>query len=390
MRRLICCITLLTFIFVNSYAALETRPALRFASSAMAASAAAPEDIVPLPFDTPLTGTIPPRSPDACGLGQTEYAIQYPGGATQIKIEISTPSRLDLSIYARFGQRAVTDDGRIVADFSARGGAPLTFPVTGPHLFEAGTYYIAVGNCSPEMANYTIRASLLLPPDADTVELSFNQFPPDTTFGEIPAATPGSCSLGRTQYRITTPPASPCGGVLVGIGAQSNQSINLYIRRDQRVAVEDGRIIADMTTTAPRNSQFISVPSGGTFFIAIGNCSLGTADYVISLNRVIADPIPDLPLVNGCHLTRNPNGSFVLEVFGSNIREGAAVTVGGVSPKKVKFVELEPGTTDHYRIIRLVKKFCNGLPGNVVVTNPPGSCGGGPGVAFFCNQVCAN
>ncbi|HKQ08749.1 MAG TPA: hypothetical protein VJ464_26745 [Blastocatellia bacterium] len=390
MRRLICCVTLLSFIFACSYAALEMRPALPFASSAMAASAAAPEDIVPLPFDTLLTGTIPPRSPDACGLGQTEYAIQYPGGATQIKIEISTPSRLDLSIFARFGQRAITDDGRIVADFSARGGAPLTFPVTGPHLFEAGTYFIAVGNCSPEMATYTIRASLLVPPDADTVELPLIQFPAVTTFGEIPAATPGSCSLGRTQYKVTTPPAGPCGVVvLVGFGAQSNQSINIYIRRDQRVAVEDGRIIADMTTTAPRNSQFISVPSGGTFFIAIGNCSLGTADYVISLNQVIADPVLDIPLVNGCHLLRNPTGSFVLEVFGSNIKEGATVTVGGVSPKKVKFVELEPGTTNHYRIIRLVKRFCGNLPGNIVVSNPPGPCGS-ISTAFFCNQVCAN
>ena len=44
-------------------------------------------------------------------------------------------------------------------------------------------------------------------------------------------------------------------------------------------------------------------------------------------------------------------------------------TVGGVTPKKIKVVEVEPGTTNPTKL-RLVKKVCDGLPGNMIITNP--------------------
>ncbi|MEN3333203.1 MAG: hypothetical protein V7641_2568 [Blastocatellia bacterium] len=381
MRRLTCCMTIVTFIFANSCSVLEPRPALPFTSLRMAASAAAPEDIVSLPFDTPVAGSIPPRHPEMCRLATTQYVVQYPGGATRIKIEVSAAS--DLAIYARFEQRVATENGSIIADFSAAASQPFYFPVRGPHLFEAGTYFIALANCGSEQADYTIQARLLTPTDADTAAVT-----PETSFGAIPAAMPGLCSLGRTQYRVTTPGVGPCGsGIITFVGAFSNQNINLYIRRDQRVAVEDGRIVADLATPSPMSSQAIILSSGGTYFIAVGNCSAETANYTVALNIAVVDP--DFgPLVNGCRLTRNPSGAYVLTVFGAAIKAGATVTVGGVRPKKIQFIELEPGSPNTYRTIRLVKKFCGGLPGNIIVTNP-GSCGGS-GVPFFCNEVCAN
>ncbi|HJQ25561.1 MAG TPA: hypothetical protein VKA60_16695, partial [Blastocatellia bacterium] len=94
----------------------------------------------------------------------------------------------------------------------------------------------------------------------------------------------------------------------------------------------------------------------------------------------------DIPLVNGCDLQRAENGSFFLDVFGSNIKRDATVTIGGVAPKKVKFIELEPGSTTSFRTIRLIKKICGQLPGNIVVTNP--GANGGSSSAFFCNKSC--
>ena len=88
----------------------------------------------------------------------------------------------------------------------------------------------------------------------------------------------------------------------------------------------------------------------------------------------------------GCDLQRAENGAFFLDVFGSNIKAGATVTIGGVAPKKVKFIELVPGETSIFRTIRLVKKICGQLPGNIVVTNP--GTNGGPSTAFFCNKSC--
>ena len=60
------------------------------------------------------------------------------------------------------------------------------------------------------------------------------------------------------------------------------------------------------------------------------------------------------------------------------------VTVGGVEPKKVKVVEVEPGTTNPTKL-RLIKRLCGSLPGNVVITNP-----GAPASApFLCTERCA-
>src|SRR6185295_19517495 len=46
----------------------------------------------------------------------------------------------------------------------------------------------------------------------------------------------------------------------------------------------------------------------------------------------------DIAVVNGCDLSRNStSGAFSLDVVGRNIKPGALVTVGGVTPKKIKF-----------------------------------------------------
>jgi hypothetical protein len=61
----------------------------------------------------------------------------------------------------------------------------------------------------------------------------------------------------------------------------------------------------------------------------------------------------------------------VLRVTGTNIREGALVTVGGITPKKIKFSGLETGSNS-FTSLTLKKKLCGGLNGaaKIVVTNP--------------------
>ncbi|MFL6216072.1 MAG: hypothetical protein ACJ74J_19470 [Blastocatellia bacterium] len=383
MRRLVYCLTLLTFIFATSPVAKESCRPLSVTSLGMTGRAAIPEDIITLPFDTPVSGVIPPLQSADCPLGPTQYAIHYPGGATRIKIEISDVSHP--TFYVRFGQPVTFENGHVIADDVNTFSTRFYFPVTGSHLFEAGTYYIGLRSCTSAPVAYTFQARLIRPTTADTAEITN-----ETSFGEIPAAASGSCTLGLTQYKITTPTSTPCGGLFTSVTARSDQNINLYIRRDQRVAIEGGQIVADIVSTAPRVFQNLSVPSGGTFFIAIGNCSQASADYTISLFQTSPDPFFDQPLVNGCQLERSPNGSFVLNIFGANIKAGATVTVGGLTPKKVQFVELEPGSTTTFKSIRVVKKFCGGLPGNIVITNPIQTCNSGPSTPFFCNERCPN
>ena len=94
-------------------------------------------------------------------------------------------------------------------------------------------------------------------------------------------------------------------------------------------------------------------------------------------------PTPDIAVVTGCKLDRAESGACFLDVTGTNIKEGAAITVGGVTPKKIKVLEVAPGTTNPTKL-RLKKKVCEGLPGNVIITNP-GSVASQP---FNCTERC--
>ena len=80
---------------------------------------------------------------------------------------------------------------------------------------------------------------------------------------------------------------------------------------------------------------------------------------------------PSAAVISSCRVDREEDGSFTLSVFGRGIREGSTVTVGGVTPKKVKLRDPDP--VDHnFTRITVRKKFCESLPGPVVITDPGG------------------
>ena len=91
----------------------------------------------------------------------------------------------------------------------------------------------------------------------------------------------------------------------------------------------------------------------------------------------------DIAVVTNCDLNRSDNGVFTLTITGSNIKQGATVTVGGVAPKKVKFKELQSGTNTFNKLV-LKGRVCSSLPGAVVVTNP----GARASLPFQCNESC--
>jgi hypothetical protein len=104
------------------------------------------------------------------------------------------------------------------------------------------------------------------------------------------------------------------------------------------------------------------------------------------------DGIPvDQALVNGCKLDRNPAGNFVLDIFGKNLKPAADIRVGSVTPKVVRPREPDPGFAGGFLRITLKGRICNGLPGTIVVTNPPVVPGGPttPSQPFVCSERCA-
>jgi hypothetical protein len=93
---------------------------------------------------------------------------------------------------------------------------------------------------------------------------------------------------------------------------------------------------------------------------------------------------PPVPLpTDRCELQRDAAGNFSLIISGGKYPANSTVTIGGVTPKKVKWQELD-STTGIYQRIVTRKKVCNGLPGDVVVKDSAGATV----TSFFCNQSC--
>jgi hypothetical protein len=92
---------------------------------------------------------------------------------------------------------------------------------------------------------------------------------------------------------------------------------------------------------------------------------------------------PSAAVISSCQVDREDDGSFTLSVFARGIREGSTVTVGGVTPKKVKLRDFDP--VDHnFTRITVRKKFCESLPGPVVITDPIGISS----APALCNARC--
>lgn len=89
--------------------------------------------------------------------------------------------------------------------------------------------------------------------------------------------------------------------------------------------------------------------------------------------------------VTGCRVERIDTGAFVLSVFGKGIRDGATMTVGGVTPKKLKFKGAD-ATDGAFTQIVAKGRFCDNLPGAIVITNADGFSS----APVVCGERCLN
>jgi hypothetical protein len=95
----------------------------------------------------------------------------------------------------------------------------------------------------------------------------------------------------------------------------------------------------------------------------------------------------DVATITSCRLDRDDTGTFVLQIFGRNFKQGASVTIDNKVPAKApKFKDLDTATNAFTRIS--VKKACKVLGGlgDIVVTNP--GVNGRPSAPFRCSERC--
>lgn len=117
---------------------------------------------VGLTSGTAQTGTAPSApSPNSCQLDPTQYTIQVPVNATQLRLTLS--GNQDVDLYARFGQRVAGTSPNWVADHdsdSENNNETITITPSSSPTLRAGTYYLGVTNCEVGAANYTVTATI--------------------------------------------------------------------------------------------------------------------------------------------------------------------------------------------------------------------------------------
>src|SRR5262249_55918553 len=93
----------------------------------------------------------------------------------------------------------------------------------------------------------------------------------------------------------------------------------------------------------------ITPVAGAPAGCALGN-ELGCLDCIAFTCNAAANPnpvgTPGIAVVTSCHVGRADTGQFFLDITVQNAKADALVTVGGLTPKKIKVVEVEPGTTN--------------------------------------------
>ena len=69
---------------------------------------------------------------------------------------------------------------------------------------------------------------------------------------------------------------------------------------------------------------------------------------------------PGVATITSCAFGRDADGSKFLNIIGTGIKKGAAVSVGGKTPKKIQFKDasVEPGSADTFTRIKVKKQIC--------------------------------
>lgn len=120
--------------------------------------------VVDLTSGVPQMGSIPAPSQSGMGrLGETQYRIQVPIGATELRVELRASGNQDVDLYVRFGQRIEVQEGRVVADHiseSPTGIETITVTPSSSPPLRAGAYFIAVANFGPGAATFTVTATV--------------------------------------------------------------------------------------------------------------------------------------------------------------------------------------------------------------------------------------
>lgn len=102
-----------------------------------------------------------PSVANSCQLDATQYTIQVPANATQLRVTLT--GNQDLDLYARFGSRITGSSPNFTADHvsdSPNSSETITVTPGSAPTLRAGTYFVGVSNCGPGAANFALTATV--------------------------------------------------------------------------------------------------------------------------------------------------------------------------------------------------------------------------------------
>jgi hypothetical protein len=197
-------------------------------------------------------------------------------------------------------------------------------------------------------------------------------------FSAIVAPSGSSCLLNGLQFAITV----PAGTTQLKIDLNGVQDTDLYVRFNQRIAVQGSGPVADFASESELGSETIIItPSTspalqiGTYFIGVGNCGPGATPFNITatassgggtspvvLRSAVFDPAAPVMVLKTTGLV----GPADLEVNGVIVTPPLRVKVKSEAKAKVSATSAELGLRAGGNTIRL---RINGLFTNSVTIN---------------------
>lgn len=168
----------------------------------------------------------------------------------------------------------------------------------------------------------------------------------------------------------------------------NNNLVDAFFRFGPANAGKTFLIFASGPSGTSRN--LTALPPGAPAACPLGNeqgvsitfkCKGGSAPGTGETPPASGDPVP----IASCKLDRTESGGFTLTLVGHGFREGTTLTIGGVTPKKLKFKDFDSASSSFNRIV-VSGRVCDGLPGSVVYTPANGQSS----VVFLCAASCQN
>jgi hypothetical protein len=250
------------------------------------ASTAPPARPTVLTSGAPASFAYPARSSPTLFTGNYGFRVEVPEGATSLTVRLSTVTpRADLDLYIRRGEDVALVDGDVVADVISEGPTgveTITISRTTTPALQSGTYYIGVGVFAP---NTEITG---------TITATVERAPTGAGPSGASVLTPGQ--VARWSLEAVTRPtlfnATPFRVDVDNISRLEIQlttdtpgaDVDLHVRYGAPPEVQNGRVIADASSTGLTGNEVVTLSSGsrsglrsGTYWIALAVHTTGMA-----------------------------------------------------------------------------------------------------------------